>query len=348
MILCYSSIFHTLLMSVPKKIKILWRKTKENYLFVVITAILCSIIAAYLYDYLKSEEGKKMIEIYLAFLQSYYGYFLNVAVFLLTLSAFWIGYFLSKARFKVIRKDKLSEQEKTLTETHQKKIETLKESHKTELQKQSENLEAERNKKIKEIESLYTKRERQRQTDDANRGKTNESMLKSLTESRWLFDLASEQAKDISNYVLVASNYVSFHSDTQKFDLPYIAFQIQVFNVSVFDISFEKDLDGLICFRQTMQLHGQKWLKEAQEFIKPNTIGAIWIFQQLNEDTVNYIEKTREAYKESENAPKPEFHFDRLEIKIKSFQKTSYTVNEQKLKIGRDVKADLDDYPINL
>jgi len=204
----------------------------------------------------------------------------------------------------------------------EKVIASLRESQKTEIenlglanQKEIESLNEKHQKEIVDLKDAHYKVIRQRQIDDIPFNEAHETMLKTITESKWLFALAKEQAEDIRQCVILERIGYSDHDFTGH-PITNIVFYIQILNKSVYDVTLEKTIGGEVTFRKT-PLRAEKQFT-SRPIIKPTRSETFRIEQRLTQTEVEAINKAIQKRRDKSNIDVPVLDFSGLVLNIKA------------------------------
>ncbi|HEV2707911.1 MAG TPA: hypothetical protein VGV59_18470 [Pyrinomonadaceae bacterium] len=126
------------------------------------------------------------------------------------------------------------------------------------------------------------------------------------TQYEWLHEMAEEQAKDISKYVVVEQVRFCYHEFIAP--IPYLIFAVDIRNKSVFDITIEDEMKGHIRIAGE-RLHGEKELVHNPK-IPPSDKGTLTIKQRLGSVEVELVKGCEKEYLGAF------YYFDKLEIMI--------------------------------
>ena len=188
-------------------------------------------------------------------------------------------------------KDAVDKQIEELNQKHQSEIEVLNAKHKsTQLEHEDE---------IRGRERVFTDLKWQidvlkEQVDGWNK-------------YDWLVSLATVQANDISDYVVVERVYFCYHRLTEA--IPRIVFGVDIYNKSVFDITIEDAMHGYI------EIGGQPLLREKRIIHNPRKISPISKERLTIEQRLSPEEAAHIAQHENKLLG-AFFYFDRLTITV--------------------------------
>lgn len=126
------------------------------------------------------------------------------------------------------------------------------------------------------------------------------------TQYKWLHEMADEQAKDISSYVVVERVRFCYHD--MNAPIPFLIFAVDVHNKSVFDINIENGMD------ENIKIAGERLLGEKELInnpkISPSGKESLTIKQRLSPTEVGLVTRC-------ENEPLGAFYyFEKLVIMI--------------------------------
>lgn len=184
------------------------------------------------------------------------------------------------------------EREKNEIESLKEQIENLEIEHKKELdnkqQKHSEQING------RDVKYERTKKEFESQISD---------LKENLNENKWLDGYVEKQAKNIDHFLLF--NGLCYYSNNFENSIPYIQLSLRVWNVSVFDLIFDKKIIGEIYF-EGRELNCEKKFLETPDTILAGEKRNFIIEIELTKPQVSGIIEAVEKRKNDNNAERPE------------------------------------------
>lgn len=135
------------------------------------------------------------------------------------------------------------------------------------------------------------------------------AQLENWAEYDWLVSIATVQANDIGDYVIVEKVYFCYHKLTD--DIPIIVFGVDIFNKSVFDITIEDAIRGHIEIAGKPLLRDKRFIHNPSK-ISPMSKGELTIEHRLSPEEVALIAKRDKDVFGSF------FYFDKLIVMIGS------------------------------
>lgn len=247
------------------------------------------------------------------------------------------------ADWRTNRKQKTDE---TISDTPESEIQKLKdqyEEHATKLIEAKEVIRDELNAKNQSLREAHKQEIAKLKADfEDSRKRTQERHDGELTQCnvmldkiQFLFEPESQQRENIIPYVQV----VEIEYSRREFEWqpkPYITFALRIRNVSMFDITFESNVDGHLLFRRDT-LDEKKKLEKEPPIIKGfggyDDIRVVQFLSQLDVDTLKIAMHKRKN--KVENISLIEFDFTKLVITIKGSRKFPQVVPQTLDLVGK-------------